>query len=202
MGRPVVTARMLEELQRNGGEIRLPKDALITPAARDWFKENAVPVTWEECEKVKGTLGVVMDPNRAEMRAVRAMLERLAGPVEVIAPAANGVGPLASAVRRLCGKINRREVAKGVVFTADPAVPLVVANKHDGIRAAQACGLMGVEEACRELGINVLVVDTQAHAIFQTRQMIERLMAGATSAPPEMAAAIEATERSGGREDW
>jgi ribose 5-phosphate isomerase RpiB len=202
MSRPVVTARLLDELQKSGAEIRLPKDALITPAARDWLKANAVPVTWEDCAKVKCTLAVVMDPARAEMRAVRAVLERLAGPVEVIAPAANGTGPLASAVRRLCGKINRREVSKGVVFTADPAVPLVVANKHDGIRAAIACSLMGVEEACRELGVNVLVVDTKAHAMYLTRQMIERLMAGPTSAPPEIAAMIEATERSGGREDW
>lgn len=202
MSRPVVTARLLDELRRSGTEIRLPKDALITPAARDWFKENAVPVTWEECTQAGCTLAVVMDPTRAEMRAVRAVLERLAGPVEVIAPAAGGTGPLASAVRRLCGKINRREVAKGVVFTAEPCVPLVVANKHDGIRAALGSGLMAVEEACRELGINVLVVDTQGHALFQTRQMIERLMTGPTSAPAEMAATIAAMERSGGREDW
>jgi hypothetical protein len=202
MSRPVVTARLLDELRRSGAEIRLPRNALITPAARDWFKENAVPVTWEDCEQAKCTLAVVLDPARAEMRAIRATIERLAGPVEVIAPAANGVGPLASAVRRLCGKINRREVGKGVVFTADPCVPLVVANKHDGIRAAPGNGLMAVDEACRELGVNVLVVDTKAHALFQTRQMIERLMAGPTSAPAEMAATIEATERSGGREDW
>ncbi|HOJ56291.1 MAG TPA: hypothetical protein PLI64_17255 [Phycisphaerae bacterium] len=202
MSRPVVTALLLDELQRNGDPIRLPRNALITPAARDWFKDHAVPIVWEDSEPKQSTLAVVLDPNRPEMRAVRSMIERLNGPVEIIAPAAPGAVPLAAAVRRLCGKINRREVSKGAVFTTDACVPLVVANKHDGIRAALGTSLMAVEEACRELGINVLVVDTTCHAMFQTRQMIERLMAGATSAPPEMAAMIEATERSGGREDW
>lgn len=202
MSRPVVTALLLDELRRNGHPIRLPKNALITPAARDWFKENAVPVVWEDGEQKQSSLAVVLDPAPAEMRAVRAMIERLNGPVEIIAPAAPGLPALAAAVRRLCGKINRREVAKGAVFTADVCVPLVVANKHDGIRAALGTSLMAVEEACRELGINVLVVDTRGHAMFQTRQMLERLLAGATSAPAEMAATIEATERSGGREDW
>lgn len=202
MSRPVVTALLLDELRRNGDEIRLPRNALITPAARDWFKENAVPVVWLDGEEKKSTLAVVLDPHRPEMRAVRAMLERLNGPVEIIAPAAPGMTALAAAVRRLCGKINRREVSKGAVFTADACVPLVVANKHDGIRAALGTSVMAVEEACRELGINLLVVDMNGHAMFQTRQMMERLLAGATSAPPELAAMIEATERSGGREDW
>ena len=183
MSRPVVTALLLNELRRNGDPIRLPRNALITPAARDWFRDNAVPVEWEDGEQRKCTLAAVLDPALPEMRAIRAMLERLNGPVEIIAPAAGGLAPLAAAVRRLCGKINRREVSKGAVFAGDASVALVVANKHDGIRAALGASLTGVEEACRELGINVLVVDTHGHAMFQTRQMMERLLAGPTSAP-------------------
>ncbi len=201
MSRPLVTALLLDELRRNGGEIRLPKNALITPAARDWFKDNALPIVWEDGEQAKCTLGVVLDTALPEMRAIRSMLERANGPVGIIAPSGGGVMPLAKAVRQLCGRITSGGASKGAIFAADVCVPLVVANKYHGIRAALATGVTAVEEACRELGINVLIVDTKSHAMFQTRQMIQRLLAGGGSAPPEMKALIEAVEWRGGRED-
>ena len=51
MGRPVVTERMLEELQERGAEIRLPEGAIVTPAARDWLKENGVALRWGQAGK-------------------------------------------------------------------------------------------------------------------------------------------------------
>ncbi|GMV95916.1 MAG: RpiB/LacA/LacB family sugar-phosphate isomerase [Phycisphaerae bacterium] len=203
MSRPVVTAKLLDELRRAGTPIRLPKNALLTPAARDWFKDQAMPILWqEEGEPAARGAGVVLDPAQPAMRAALALVERIAGSAELIAPAAGGPGPLASAVRRLCGKVNRREVARGVVFTPDPVVPLIVANKHDGVRAVLGTCLPAVETACRELGANVLVIDATRHATHLTRQMVERLMSGPTCPPAEMAAVLEAIERSGGREDW
>jgi ribose 5-phosphate isomerase RpiB len=190
-------------LKRAGAEIRLAKDALITPAARDWLKEHAVPVTWVDGEaaKVGGSLAVVMDGSLPEMRAMRAMLDRQGGLGEVIDPAA-GAGGLASATRRLCGMIVRKEASKGVVFAADGAVAVCVANKHNGVRAALGTNLPAVEDACRELGANVLVVEYPRQTTYQVRQMIERLRNGATAPRPETAATIAAIEEGGGRADW
>ncbi|GMU21132.1 MAG: hypothetical protein AMXMBFR13_12250 [Phycisphaerae bacterium] len=202
MGRAVVTAILLDEMRKAGRPIRLPKNALITPAARDWFKEHPFPVEWEETAAPERNLAVVMDPNAPQMRSMRAVLDRAGGLKEVIVPAAAGAVPMVAAVRRLCGKIFRKEVTKGVVFAADPAVPLVVVSKHHGLRAALGSSVPAVEDACRELGINVLVIDAAGQALFQTRQMIERFLTGPTSPPPEMLAAIEAIEWRGGREDW
>lgn len=203
MSRPVVTAIHLEEQSRAGAPICVPRNALITPAARDWFKDHGRPIVWEDAPEPDGrTLAAVLDPGQPSMRAVRSLLERLFGTVEVIAPASPGVGPLASAIRRLCGKIRRREVARGVVLTLDMGVALTVANKHDGIRAVLGTGLAAVEEAGRELGANVLVIDTRVQATFLIRQMVERLMNGPSSPPPEMLAMLESIERSDGREDW
>jgi hypothetical protein len=201
MSRPLVTALLLDELRRNGGEIRLPKNALITPAARDWFKDNALPIVWEDGEQARCKLAVVLDPALPEMRAIRSMLERASGPVEIIAPSGGGLAPLAKAVRRLCGMIASGEMGKGAVFAADVCVPLVVANKYHGIRAALGTGVTAVEDACREVGANVLIVDTRSHAMYQTRQMVQRLLAGSASASAEMKALIEAVEWRGGRED-
>jgi len=105
-------------------------------------------------------------------------------------------------VRRLCGKIARGEVLKGVVFAADGAVAVCVANKHNRVRAALGTDLPAVEHACRELGINVLVIEHDRQTTFQMRQMIDRLVRGPTSARPELAASLEVIEQGGGRADW
>ncbi len=202
MSRPVVTALMLNDLLRTGAEIVLQKGALITPAARDWFKEHAVPVTWLEGSTGQGgSLAVVMDTRLPEMRAVRTMLDRTGGLAEVIEPAV-GRGAMASATRRLCGMISRREVARGVVFAQDGAVPVCVANKHVGIRAALGMNVPMVEEACRELAINVLVIEYPGQTPYQMKQMIRRLTQGPSVPRPELAAAIANIEQGGGKADW
>jgi len=202
MGRPVVTAILLDDLLRTGKQIALPKDALVTPAARDWFRDHPIPVTWlDGRDDGKASLAVVMEPKLAEMRALRTMLDREGGVADVIEPAPGTAG-LASATRRLCGKIVRREVTKGVVFANDGAVPVCVANKHKGIRAALGINVPTVEEAIRELGINVLVIEYPDQTPYRMKQMIGRLAAGATAPQPELVAAIEAIEQGGGRADW
>ncbi|HPD30668.1 MAG TPA: RpiB/LacA/LacB family sugar-phosphate isomerase [Phycisphaerae bacterium] len=200
MSRPVVTAILLEDLRREGKEIRLPEGALVTPAARDWLKEHSLPVTWEKAPAgAPGRLAVVMDPSLSELRMMRAMLDRGGQLAEVIEPAGGRSGMLA-ATRRLCGKIARGEVAKGVVFAADGPVPVCVANKHNGVRAALGVNIPMTEEACRSLGINVLVLEYPTLTPYQMKQMIDRLLAGA-SPPAEMLAEIEAVEQGGGRAD-
>ncbi len=201
MSRPVVTAILLEDLRREGKEIRLPEGALVTPAARDWLKEHPLPVTWEKSPAgAPGKLAVVMDPSLSELRMMRAMLDRGGRLAEVIEPAGGRSGVLA-ATRRLCGKIARGEVAKGVVFAADGPVPVCVANKHNGVRAALGVNIPMTEEACRSLGINVLVLEYPTLTPYQMKQMIDRLLAGSASPPAETLAEIEAVEQGGGRAD-
>jgi ribose 5-phosphate isomerase RpiB len=201
MSRPLVTAILLEELYRAGSEIRLVKGSLVTPAARDWMKEHAVPITWDEPGTSESSLAVVMDQNLPEMRAVRRMLDRRGGLKDVIEPMGGRRG-VPSAVRKLCGKIARREVTKGVVFVQDAPVPLVIANKHNRVRAAQGIDIPTVEEACRELGINVLVIEYLNQSAYQMEQMIDRFVKGPTAAQPEIGASIEVIESGGGRADW
>jgi len=66
---------------------------------------------------------------------MRTLLDRAGGLMNVIEPATSA-GGIAAATRRLCGVVRRGEAAKGVVFAADGAVPVCVANKCMGIRAA------------------------------------------------------------------
>lgn len=202
MSRPVITAVMLQELLRSGAEIRLAKNSLITPAAKDWLKEHAVPVAWEEPGSSKaGGLTAVLDASLPELRSVRSMLDRRGVLADVIEPTPGRSG-IVSATRRLCGKIARREVLKGVVFAPDAAMPVLIANKHNAIRAAYGSDLPMVEEACRTLGINVLVIEYPRQSSYMMTQMIDRLIKGPTCALPEVGAAINVIESGGGRADW
>lgn len=197
----MVTAVLLDDLLRNGTEIVLPKDALITPAARDWFRDHPVPVSWlESREDGKASLALVMEPKLAEMRALRTMLDRDGGVAEVIEPAPGPAG-VAAATRRLCGMVNRGQVTKGVVFAVDGAVPACIANKHRGIRAALCSTVPMVEEAVRDLGINVLVIEYPTQTPYLMKQMVWRLVAGARTPKPELAGMIDAIEQGGGGAD-
>lgn len=202
MGRPVVTAKMLDDLVRTRTPIVLAKGSLVTPAARDWLKEHAVPVTWQDTPGNTGrSLVVVLDPKVPEMRAMRAMLDRAGGLVDVIEPSP-GAGAMASATRKLCSRIRRGEASKGVVFAVDGAVPVCVANKFANIRAAMGMCVPMVEEAARELGINVLVIEYPHLTPYLMRQMVDRFVAGSTMPRPEVAAMVSEIEQGGGRADW
>lgn len=202
MSRPVITAIMLQELLRSGAEIRLQKGSLITPAAKDWLKEHRLPVTWEEpASASNGMLAAVMDATLPELRSVRSMLDRRGILADVIEPVGGRSG-IAAATRRLCGRVARREVLKGVVFAPDAAIPALIANKHNAIRAAYGSDLPMVEEACRTLGINVLVIEYPRQSSYMMAQMIDRLVKAPTCALPEIGAAINIIESGGGRADW
>ena len=202
MSRPVVTAKMLDDLVRTRTPIVLAKGALVTPAARDWLKEHAVPVAWQETPGGCGrSLAAVLDPKVPELRAMRAMLDRAGGLVEVIEPSP-GAGAIAAATRKLCSRIRRGEASKGVVFAIDGAVPVCVANKFANIRAALGACVPMVEEAVRELGINVLVIEYPHLTPYLMRQMIDRFVAGSTMPRPEVAAMVSEIEQGGGRADW
>lgn len=201
MSRPVVTAIMLDDLLRVGSEIVLQKGSLITPAARDWFKEHTIPVTWvESVENKSCSLAVVMAPTLSEMRTLRPLLDQVAKVVEVIEPVSGRDGT-ALATRKLCGMIRRQEVAKGVVFAQDGAVPACIANKFSDIRAALGTNTATVEEACRELGINVLVIEYPIQTPYQVKEMIARFMAVPTVARKEVAAMIAHIEQGDDRAD-
>ncbi len=178
MSRVVVTAQMLQEWHTAGRALEVPRDALITPAARDWLKERAVPIAWRDADGEAGSGGampVVIDLGTPMMRSVLTSLERLAGGVETIDPSVKS-GGLVSALRKLCDEVSAGRRARGVVFTEDGALAACVANKFRGVRAAVGANLPSVEQAARSFGVNVLVIEPSRQTTYQIRQMVERFL--------------------------
>lgn len=181
MKRDVVTAQMLQDLRRTGRPIVLSRDALLTPAARDWLRENAARVEWQDRITDagggrSGKLQAVIDLASPAQRSLLASLERSFGTIETIDPSEKA-GGLIPAVRRLCGAILSRQSGRGLVLADDGALPVCVANKFARIRAALGTGPAAVEQAVRQFGINVLVIEPSKQTIHQIRQMVDRFVA-------------------------
>jgi hypothetical protein len=191
----VITALLLEDWYRQGQAIRLPGDALLTPAARDWIKEHPVPVEWaDESDSPAGKLVAVLDPAVTELRLMRSMLDRDGGLVEVIEPGPGYAGVI-GATRQLCDRLLQNKAAHGVLFVQDAALPLCIANKHAGVRAAMAVSVPFVEEAARSLGINVLILEYPGLTTYQMKQMVNRLRSAPSSPPADTAEAISTLEK-------
>lgn len=199
MSRTVITANALEDLRREDREIRIPRDALLTPSARDWIRHAACPITWLEAqaEGDGAMLGVVGGLSLASMRCLHTELERIAGQVRVFESEGNRRKHL-RALGRMCSAIQRGELTRGLVLVEDGAVSACVANKYRGIRACVGTGVIATDAAVRELGINVLIIEYPQRTFHEMRQMIRRLVSAPGQPDKAVSQAIAAAEASEG----
>jgi len=180
MKRVVVTAQMLGEMRRLGKSIQLPKDALLTPSARDWLRENRLPIDWQDAPATGTVAGVgkfqaVIDLTVPMQRSLLITMERIVGTAETIDPT-DKAGGIAKAVQTLCGAIAGGKSNRGVIFADDSSLPACLANKVKGVRAAVGTSVQSVEQAVRQFAINVLVIEPSRQTVHQIRQMIERFV--------------------------
>ena len=199
MSRTVITANVLEDLRREGREIRIPHDALLTPSARDWVRHAAYPIAWFDLQAdAKGaTLGVAGALSLASLRCLHTELERIAGEVRVFESEGNR-RKLLRGLCRMCSAIQRGELTRGLVLVEDGAISACVANKYRGIRACVGTGLIATDAAVRELGINVLIIEYPQRTFHEMRQMIRRLVVGPGQPDKAVSQAIATAEASEG----
>jgi len=192
MSRQVVTATWLEDLHRSGGEIRVAADALITPAAKDWIKDKAVPIQYlQETSngRANGPFGLVLNEQQTVQRSIAMNLESKFG---------NGQRFLidqdwpsvVTGLRQLCGAIQRETFSHGIVLAEDGTLPVCLANKQKGIRAAAAGSLSAVTEAIRTVGINVLVIEMPNQTYHQIRQIVGRFLKSSGQLPGALVGAF------------
>jgi ribose 5-phosphate isomerase RpiB len=178
MSRAVVTAQMLQEMLATRGPIELPRDALITPAARDWLRDRKIPITWQDAKPsagVGGRVPIVIDLKTPMLRSLLITLERILGSTETIDPSEKA-GGMVAAVRTLCAGVAAGQYPRGIVFADDGNLPVCVANKCRGIRAALGLCLPSVEQAVRQFAANVLVIEPAHQTMHQIRQMVQRFV--------------------------
>jgi hypothetical protein len=193
VARPLVTVKTLITQSRERGEVELPADALITPAAADWLRGSRIPVRRVKAGNVRPEpapgnylIGDAADPY---LQALLPTLERTQPGLEFL-PCNGDRRGLLNAVQRMCGGIAESPGRSGVVVVANGAIPDCVANKHAHVRAAIAAGPSVLLVLQRELGLNVLIIERDRTSVQQARGMIETFFRGPTQLDPVIEAAI------------
>jgi ribose 5-phosphate isomerase RpiB len=178
MSRIIVTAQLLTDLHRAGKTIVLPRNALVTPAARDWMRENPVPIEWQEPTtdaQATGQLLAVIDLTAAMHRSLLSALERGLGTIDTIDPSEKA-GGIVAATTKLSQRVADGSTKRGLVFTDDAPLACCVANKHRSVRAIVAQSPADVEQAVRQFAPNVLVVAPAQQTVFEVKQMVDRFV--------------------------
>jgi hypothetical protein len=193
MSRPLITVKTLIEQSRRRGEIELPADALVTPAADDWLRGSKVPV--RRVDGAGGTaapraaLYVVGDEADPAVRTLLPILERQRQGVKFLSCRGSRAG-LLEAVRETCEGLAGCPQRRGIVLVQDGAVASCVANRHPTVRAAIASRPSALTALVRELGINLLILETGRVSLRQMQAMIDVFLAGKSGLDPRIEAAL------------
>lgn len=194
MSRPLVTVKTLIAAARDAGEIALPENALITPAAADWLQTTRVPVKKVGAEappsSPRAAVYVVGDANCPVVQTILPGLQRSRDGVEFL-PCHGRLAGLLDAVRQTCELLRECSQRRGVVLVehAGPTVSCV-ANRTPGVQAAilpQPSALFGL---MRRLGVNMLILETGRLSVAQLRASLDTFLAGKVELDPTITAAL------------
>lgn len=196
MARDLITANMLERLAQAGQPVVVPRDVLITPAARDWLRHTPVPVTYEEdADQATAGYGMAAEFAQPMIRSTAAAIEDVDGPCRRFEMSAGtGRKSLVAAVE-LCAEIATRRIDRGIILHGHPGTVAVLANKLPRIRAMVGTCWRSVESACQAIGLNVLVMQPGVHSYHEMKQMSSKFLRAEQQTLPAIEAAIEAAER-------
>lgn len=202
-----VTSRVvtLEQIEgRLGGvrQLNVPRQAVVTPSARDLLHKHDVALTFSTENKANGPGKTAVDALRLNLvaavveGAARFGLDALAR-----ALAADGIDVepsssdcLMETTERLAARFdddgddgNDGELA--AIITSHPAAALCLANRLQGVRAVCPASASDVLPATNDIGANLIVIDPAARGVFQVKQMIREFCLSGRHTCPEILAA-------------
>lgn len=193
MSRPVITLKTLVSQSREHGEIVLPKDALITPAAADWLQDCKQPVRRVDAapEPIEPdpTVYIVGDAQHATIQTLLPMLERQYNNLEFLPCQGHLAGCLA-AVKEMCTGLAECSERRGIVLVSSGAIVSCVANRHPKVRAAIITKPLALAELQRTLGMNLLIFERQHMSLRQIHATINAFLTGKARTDPIVKAAL------------
>ena len=201
MSRPLITVKTLIGQSRERGEIELPANALVTPAAADWLRSASVRVRRTDASNAVSDDGAVVyvvgDARDAMLQTLLPALERQNGQTKFL-PCNGHLAGLLDAVRETCDGLSECTRARGIVLVRNGAIVNCVANKYAKVRAAIAAKPSGLLALLRTLGVNLLIVETERLSLRQVQATISDFLAGTTSVDPIVESALAGLPASNG----
>jgi hypothetical protein len=169
----VVSAATLKDRLNGVQRLIVSARAVVTPSARDLLKENNVSLvrTLKSAAAAGVQLVLAGLDSRFDTASLILMLDHRGIAVQPVASAeAGGAFETISRAIREAGKL-------GVVLTNRVATAVCVANRHRGVRAATASNRGEIESIIREIGVNLLVIDTARRGTLEIERMVATFVA-------------------------
>lgn len=193
----IITANQLQQAWDTSpdGTAILALDARLTPLANDLARQYPQKLTRDSNESPTGGSP---QASAAQRDAILPWFSWIGGPCTVAedlvaqrAPrlqrAAAGHDPLAlrRVVQDLAAALKGRQVIGGILFVRNAARTACYANRCTLIRAiVGTCG-EAVEQGIKELGANVLVIETPHVGPREMQVMVDRMIQQPPAAPPQ-----------------
>ena len=181
---PVITADILEQSVRAGQTVRIGRNSILTPSARDWL--NSKRTSWTRQDKSVGGVGggqrakwqVILQTVTPTVRSLQDGLRRLADgwKIEIVGQ------PLEAAVLAT-SLISTAECEGVVIFTEQAELIACKANRNDRVRAAVMQNPKQWEQVMRTLSANVVCISPIGRTFIELRNLL-RDCAGTRPRPP------------------
>ncbi len=181
---PIITADVLEQTVRAGQSVRIGRNSILTPSARDWLNSKRTPWTRQDKAGV-GVAGgqrakwqVILQTVTPTVRSLQDGLRRLADgwKVEIVGQ------PLEAAVLAT-SLVSTAECEGVVIFTEQAELIACKANRNDRVRAAVMQNPKQWEQVVRSLGANVVCISPIGRTFIELRNLL-RDCAGTRPRPP------------------
>jgi ribose 5-phosphate isomerase RpiB len=162
--------------------------AVVTPSACDLLKENNVTLVRSLRTAKSAVIRIALAVVETKFDAseiVRSLQQHRA---EVDQLALTEIG---SATKKLAEEVSEGG-RLGVLISPAAAKALCIANRHCGVRAAQASSRGEVSEIIKAIGANLLVVDSARRSRFEVQRIVEAFcLAGPRESPAELKSSLE-----------
>jgi hypothetical protein len=169
---PIITADVLEQTVRAGQAVRIGRNSILTPSARDWLNSKRTP--WTRQDKASGTTAgsrakwqVILQTVTPTVRSLQDGLRRLADgwKVEIVGQ------PLEAAVLAT-SLVSTAECDGVVIFTEQAELIACRANRNERVRAAVMQNPKQWEQVVRSLGANVVCISPIGRTFIELRNLL------------------------------
>ena len=169
---PIITADVLEKSVRPGQPLRIGRNSILTPSARDWLHSKRT--SWTRQDKSnssgsgpRGKWQIILQTVTPTIRSLQDGIRRLADgwKIELVGQ------PLEAAVLAT-NLISTAECDGVVIFTEQAELIACKANRHDRVRAAVMQNSKQWEHVMRTLSANVVCISPVGRTFIELRNLL------------------------------
>lgn len=183
---PIITADLLDQSVRPGQTIRIGRNSILTPSARDWL--NTKRTSWSRQDRGGATAStgkakwqIILQTVTPTVRSLQEGLRRLSEGWKI-----ELVGQPLEAAKLATNLINTAECDGVVIFTEQADLIACQANRSERVRAAVMQNSKHWEQVMQTLSANVVCISPIGRTFIELRNLLRDCAGTLPKAPAGM----------------